>query len=81
MIKSLHGVVHGQTIELAEPIPVADGQEVEVTIKVVSTKRPWGEGLRSCAGALTNDWTREDDRILADIQRDRSDDQGRDIVE
>lgn len=81
MMKSLHGVVHGQTIELSEPISVADGQEVEVTIKVVSTKHPWGEGLRRCAGALSKNWTKDDDRILADIQRDRSDDQRRDVVE
>ena len=81
MMKLLHGVVHGQTIELAEPIPVADGQEVEVAIKVVSTKRPWGEGLRRCAGALANEWTHHDDRILADIQRDRSDEQRRELVE
>jgi hypothetical protein len=67
MMKSLHGVVHGQTIAFFEPIPVADGQEVEVTIRLVSTKRPWGEGLRRCAGALSSEWTNEDVRILADI--------------
>lgn len=70
IMKWLHGVVHGQTIELAEPIPVADGQEVEGTIKVVSTKRPWGKGMRRCAGALSNECTQDDDRILTDIQRD-----------
>ena len=75
MIKPQHGVVHGRTIELSEALPLADGQEVEITIKLVPPKRPWGEGLRRSAGALAQAWSAEDDRILATIQDERRQDQ------
>jgi hypothetical protein len=35
MIKTLHGRVHGRTIELDDDLGVADGQEVEVQVTVV----------------------------------------------
>jgi len=31
----------------------------------------WIEGLRRCAGALANEWTDEDDRILEEIYQSR----------
>jgi len=34
------------------------------SVFLFSAKEPWGEGLRRCAGALTSEWTDEDDRIL-----------------
>ena len=40
MTKTIHGTVHGKTIELDEEVGVADGQSVEVQIKVIS---PSGE--------------------------------------
>ena len=74
MSRTLHGKVHGKTIELDEDPGVADGQEVQVVLKTVPSRRPWGEGLRRCAGALADEWTEEDDRILAQIHRDRRQD-------
>ena len=35
MTKTIHGRVHGKTIELDEDLGVADGQEVEVQVKIV----------------------------------------------
>ena len=35
MTKTLHGRVHGRTIQLDEDLGVAEGQEVEVQVKVV----------------------------------------------
>jgi adenine-specific DNA-methyltransferase len=32
---------------------------VEITIRTVPTKKPWGEGLRRYAGALADEWTEE----------------------
>ena len=55
MIKSLHGVVHGRTIELDGDLGVPEGQEVEVQVTVVPSRKPWGEGIRRTAGALADD--------------------------
>jgi hypothetical protein len=71
MVRQVQGVIHGKTIELAEDPGVADGQQVEITIKTVPTPRPWGEGLRRCAGAFAAEWTDEDDRILEEIHQER----------
>jgi hypothetical protein len=60
MTKTLHGKVHGKTIELDEDLGVAEGQEVEITIRSIPNRRPWGKGLRRCAGALASDWTEEE---------------------
>lgn len=49
MTKTIHGVVHGKTIELDEDLGVADGQEVQVQVKIVQptkpTQLPVSEGL------------------------------------
>ena len=81
MIKPLHGAIHGRTIELTEDPGVGDGQEVEIILKPVSTSRPWGEGLRRCAGAFAADGTEDDDRILEEIYRDRKRDSRKEIPE
>jgi hypothetical protein len=36
MTKTIHGKVHGKTIELDEDLGVADGQDVEVQVKVIT---------------------------------------------
>jgi hypothetical protein len=72
MTRTMHGKVHGRTIELDEDPGVAEGQQVEITIKTVAARKPWGEGLRRCAGALADEWTEEDDRILEVIRRERT---------
>jgi hypothetical protein len=79
MVRQLQGVVHGKTIELSEDPGVADGQQVEITIRTVPTPRPWGEGLRRCAGAFAADWTEEDDRIFEQMHLDRKRDTRQDI--
>ncbi len=39
--------------------------------KVIPAKEPWGEGLRRSAGALAQQWTDEDDRILDELHQGR----------
>ena len=40
MTKTLHGKVHGRTIELDEDPGVADGQEVEVEVREIGLAQP-----------------------------------------
>jgi hypothetical protein len=73
--KTFHGVVNGKTIELSDDPGIPAGQEVEVVVTPSpSAKSPWGEGIRACAGALANEWTEEDDRILEEIYQQRKSD-------
>lgn len=85
MVKTTHGIVHGKLIELDHDLGLADGQQVEVQVKVVAKAvdeaTQWGEGLRRCAGALADEWTEEDDRILQAIRDDRKRDPRPEIVE
>lgn len=72
MSQLVYGIVHGKTIELKEGLDMPDGQEVEVLVKPIPRKAErWGEGLRRCAGALANEWSEEDDRILEAIYQER----------
>lgn len=81
MVKAVHGIVHGNTIEFTERLGLEDGQHVEVVVKSVGRSGSWGEGLRRCAGALASEWTDDDDRILDDIHHDRQHDSRREIAE
>jgi len=65
------GVVHGTTIILADNPGFADGMKVQVIVVPTLPKRPWGEGIIASAGALADDWTEEDDRILEQIYQNR----------
>jgi hypothetical protein len=69
MTKTIHGKVHGKTIELDEELGVADGQEVEVQVKMIPPARKWGEGILRTAGALADDphW----DAIMEEIYQAR----------
>ena len=70
MIKTMHGIVHGRSIELDEDLGVADGQEVEVQVKVISkTPRKPGEGFLRTEGALADDT--EWDAIMEEIYQAR----------
>jgi hypothetical protein len=40
MTKTLHGKVHGRTIELDEDPGVVDGQEVEIQVTIVQATKP-----------------------------------------
>jgi hypothetical protein len=73
--KTMHGVVNGKTIALTEDPGVPAGQEVEVLVTPLpSPLERWGEGLRRCAGALADEWSEVDDRILEEIYRERKHD-------
>jgi hypothetical protein len=69
MVKTVRGIVHGKTIELDEDLGVAEGQEVEVQVKLVQPARKWGEGILRTAGALADDphW----DAIMEEIHQAR----------
>ena len=69
MTQTIHGRIHGKTIELDEDLGVAAGQEVEVQVTVVQTARKWGEGILRTAGALADDT--EWDGIMEQIYQDR----------
>jgi hypothetical protein len=81
MTRTIHGKVHGKTIELDEDVGVLDGQEVEIEVQVTMPKTGnrlpgpppgWRHGSReTAAGMMAEHWTEEDDRILEEIQRDR----------
>lgn len=69
MTKTVHGVVHGKTIELDEYLGISGGQEVEVQVKLVTKNGTWGEGIRCSAGGW-NDHP-EMGAIMEKIQQDR----------
>jgi hypothetical protein len=80
MTKTLHGKVHGRTIELDEDPGVAEGQEVEVQMKVVpKATQKTGEGFLRTEGALANDpyW----DAIMEEIYQERKKDSRREPFE
>jgi hypothetical protein len=69
MMKSIHGKVHGRTIELDEDLGVADGQDVEVRVNVVASPKRWGDGIFRTAGALADD--PEWDAIMEEVYHAR----------
>jgi len=79
MTKTLHGIVRGRTIELDEDLDAAEGQEVELRVKVIERRKGlpgpppgWQPGsTRTVAGRLADSWSDEDDRILQEIYEDR----------
>ena len=81
MTKVIHGKINGRTIELNEDLGLAPGAEVEVVVTPVPPPRVWGEGILRCAGALADEWTEEDDRILEEIHQDRKRPSRREIPE
>ena len=56
MTKTVHGIVRGRTIEVSEDLGVAEGQEVEVSVRTLhkSTRKP-GDGFLRTEGALADD--------------------------
>ena len=50
MTKTMHGKVHGRTIELDEDVDAPEGQEVEVQVRFLKPVGKWGEGIRRSAG-------------------------------
>lgn len=79
----LPGIIHGKTIELSSVPCVADGEHVIVAIQPANSTNKldtasvlpgpppkWQPG-KSIGGFLANVWSDEDDRILAEIERER----------
>ena len=69
MIKTFHGKAHGRTIELDEDMGIAEGQDVEIQVKVVPGERTWGDGILRTAGALADD--PEWDAIMEEVHQAR----------
>jgi hypothetical protein len=80
MTKTIRGKVHGKTIELDEDLGVAEGQEVEMHVKVIpKVARTPGEGFLRTEGALADDphW----DAIMEEIHRERNGETRKDLPE
>ncbi len=70
MTRTIQGTIHGRTIELNEDLGLAEGQQVEVQVRVVpGPSRQPGEGLLRTEGALADDT--EWDAIMEEIHRAR----------
>lgn len=69
--KSLRGTVHGNVIELESDAGMADGEQVEVTLRPIESKTPRqpGDGFVRTEGALADD--EEWDGIMEEIQQSR----------
>jgi hypothetical protein len=65
----IHGIVHGNTIELKESLGVRDGEEVEIQLRVLPKTTAPGEGFLRTEGALAGD--EEWDAIMAEIHQAR----------
>jgi hypothetical protein len=79
MTKTLHGKVHGKTIQLDEDLGVAEGQEVEIIVRTVASTKAsrTGEGLLLTEGALADDpyW----DDIMEEVHKERKNDSRREL--
>ncbi len=69
MTKTMHGKIHGRTIELDEDVDAPEGQEVEVQLKFLGRSGNWGEGIRRSAGGWAD--YPELDAIMEEIYRSR----------
>ncbi len=65
----IHGVVHGNTIELKEALGMPDGQEIEIQVRVLAKTSTSGGGFLRTEGALADD--EEWDLIMAEIHQAR----------
>ncbi len=41
MVTQIQGVIHGKTIELDQDPGIAEGQRVDVKVRVSTTAQPW----------------------------------------
>lgn len=73
---TMHGVIHGKTIELETSPAIEDGRRVELVVRVKELPGPPPAGepgsAETAADMMANFWTEEDDQILATICRDRN---------
>lgn len=68
-MKTVTGIIHGNTIQFRDALNLADGLEVEVIIRARYEKRSPGEGFLRTEGALADDplW----DSIMEEIHQSR----------
>lgn len=69
MNKTLHGTIHGKTIQLDEDPGMVEGQVVEIQMKVISPTQTWGDGIRNSAGGWAD--YPELDEVLKKIHQER----------
>ncbi len=82
-METLSGIIHGNTIELSSVPAVPDGEHVIVTIQpaanptkldsasVLPGPPPKWQLGKTVGGCLADVWSDEDDRLLAEIERER----------
>jgi hypothetical protein len=75
------GVIHGNIIELRNSLGFQDGQKVVVSVSAATDKLEPDAETRYPPGSHALHWTEQDDRILADLHRQRQADVGREILE
>ena len=63
--------MHGNTIELLTDAGLAEGARVEIRVKILPNPTEPGPGTEDDEKSLLDDWSEEDDRILAEIARER----------
>lgn len=73
MGKTLHGRIHGRTIEFDEDLGELEGQLVEVQVRKIIPQPPWGEGIMRSAGGWADH--PEMDEIMNKIHQNRKLDQ------
>lgn len=69
MVKQVQGVIHGKTIELDQDPGIAEGQRVDVKVRISSPTRTWGEGILRSAGIAAE--VPGFDEAFEQVQRDR----------
>lgn len=77
-MQTIHGVIHGKTIELSEAPPLDDGTMVEVVIRRSISPV---EMSPSVAAVTAYQWTEQDDLLFAEIERERQQATFREISE
>ncbi|HEX6985566.1 MAG TPA: hypothetical protein VF170_09325 [Planctomycetaceae bacterium] len=68
-MKTVHGVIHGRSIELESDLGLSDGQPVEVVVTPLTPAAGWGEGVRRSAGRWSG--AAGIDEAMEEIARDR----------
>jgi hypothetical protein len=69
MAKHFQGVVHGRTVELDQDPGIAEGERVDVMMRVAPPSLPWGEGILRSAGIAVDVPGFEE--AFEQVQRDR----------
>ncbi len=69
MTRTLHGIIHGKTIELLQNPGLEDGYSVEVEIRPLASREQRIANLRRSADSMVDD--PEFDAIMEQIQRER----------